>query len=740
MKKPTDGFGVSGTVLPGQDAVYFFSFSATVPGSYLEKWHLHTSPLSKTNSNPVVVHLNATVVDKNQCGVRFRHDTQRKISQTVIKSEEVEDTPVEVTESVPLVDEEKQLFNSLNETLGLYYSPSVINEFKQIHEAASELIQASSEETCKTEWDFSVSSLQKLVQEASCLASDAQETEPRAEEDDEEDEEDDEGYDSSEEQYREALREHDALFVEEKSLTGQLNRLVQRCRLEPYDDSVLYKHLYHLIGEFCGEIPILSSQIRDQVKLNPRKQLCIDSLEHHSQLLNTTDDEPVRLYLNSLHDETKDLFKMAMDEAVEKTWIEMDKKRRIEQQMDLANVATIDDLSSVDSTILMHLDLSDAAKCLNEVFQKIKPRSVVLISSDSEDTSSTESILPPLQEQTGLEIHFCPTMAYLVSQLNDSDSKSQVFLLEYVTSSTGNWICRGEEEVSEEEDKPLPLLQQLMSLTGALVLDTIDTQFSRDVVTCPNCPKLRALGPTSASDVSLWTRVVNSTHTCAIVGGRNVSSKLRLIDSLLNSVDEMFLGGLVGATVLQYLKRHSMGSTRVDYECLGLIRSILSKASRRSVRLHFPMDNIVGNNPLGEEEDVSESEDEETDETEEEKFKSYGGEIKTAAKEFDFGWYVYDIGPKSTDALRCMIQRSDAVVWSGLLGAIEYRKFQDGTRDCLKSILENQIPLFSVGTSTANWLNRLEKTNFKPTMWRKHAIEGSYYAPLATLSSKTNLI
>ena len=151
----------------------------------------------------------------------------------------------------------------------------------------------------------------------------------------------------------------------------------------------------------------------------------------------------------------------------------------------------------------------------------------------------------------------------------------------------------------------------------------------------------------------------------AILGGAKVSSKITIIESVLNKVDEIIIGGGMSFTFIKALGGQ-IGESICEDDKLNLALSILEKAKQKGVIIHLPQDVICS------------------------KEFSDDGDIKTASiNNIPANWQGLDAGPKSREAFAKVVNRAKTILWNGPIGVFELKSFSSGTIELGESIIES---------------------------------------------------
>ncbi|GMP51784.1 hypothetical protein CsSME_00017879 [Camellia sinensis var. sinensis] len=150
----------------------------------------------------------------------------------------------------------------------------------------------------------------------------------------------------------------------------------------------------------------------------------------------------------------------------------------------------------------------------------------------------------------------------------------------------------------------------------------------------------------------------------AIVGGSKVSSKIGVIESLLEKVDMLLLGGGMIFTFYK-AKGYSVGSSLVEEDKLDLATSLLEKAKSKGVALMLPTDVVVAD-----------------------KFAADANSKIVPASGIPDGWMGLDIGPDSIKIFGEALDSTKTIIWNGPMGVFEFDKFAVGTETTAKKLAE----------------------------------------------------
>ncbi len=141
----------------------------------------------------------------------------------------------------------------------------------------------------------------------------------------------------------------------------------------------------------------------------------------------------------------------------------------------------------------------------------------------------------------------------------------------------------------------------------------------------------------------------------AILGGAKVSDKIGVIDSLLEKVDTLMIGGGMAYTFFK-AQGHGVGDSLCEEDKCDLALELMNKAKEKGVKMLLPIDTKIGK-----------------------EFKP-DTESKTVAwTDIPDGWQGFDIGEKTIEMFRKELNGAKTVVWNGPLGLFEFEQFAVGT-------------------------------------------------------------
>jgi len=141
----------------------------------------------------------------------------------------------------------------------------------------------------------------------------------------------------------------------------------------------------------------------------------------------------------------------------------------------------------------------------------------------------------------------------------------------------------------------------------------------------------------------------------AILGGAKVSGKLEVLETLVNKVDKIVIGGGMAFTFLKAMG-YSVGKSLVEDELIATAKKIMDKARKKGVTFYLPVDCVVAN-----------------------AFEANATNFVTTVQEIPEGWMALDIGPASATLFAETLRDAKTVIWNGPMGVFEMDAFSRGT-------------------------------------------------------------
>ena len=150
----------------------------------------------------------------------------------------------------------------------------------------------------------------------------------------------------------------------------------------------------------------------------------------------------------------------------------------------------------------------------------------------------------------------------------------------------------------------------------------------------------------------------------AIIGGSKVSSKIGILENLLDKVDNMIIIGGMRYTFTKALGG-KIGNSICEDDKLDLAKELMHRMDEKGVKYYLPVDSVIGD-----------------------KFGNDANTQIVPSGEVPDGWESMDCGPESCKAIRDIIMGSKTILWNGPAGVFELDTFAKGTRDIAQSVAD----------------------------------------------------
>lgn len=280
--------------------------------------------------------------------------------------------------------------------------------------------------------------------------------------------------------------------------------------------------------------------------------------------------------------------------------------------------------------------------------------SVILMShlgrpKGKEDKYSLQHIVSKTAEVLGVNVQFASDCRGEIAQKAAENLKpGEVLLLE-------NLRFYAEEEAGDED-----FAKELASLGDIYVNDAFGTAHrahASTTIIAKFFPNHKCFGMLLAKEIESLNKVLNNSTkpVTAVLGGAKVSSKITVIENILDKVDHMIIGGGMTFTFIKALGG-KIGNSMCEDDKQELALEILRLAKEKNVQIHLPVDAVIAD--------------------------AFSNEANTQVvdvNEIPDGWLGLDAGPKSLENFKKVIMESKTILWNGPLGVFEMEKFANGT-------------------------------------------------------------
>ena len=224
----------------------------------------------------------------------------------------------------------------------------------------------------------------------------------------------------------------------------------------------------------------------------------------------------------------------------------------------------------------------------------------------------------------------------------------------------------------EEEAGDVAFAKELASLGDIYVNDAFGTAHrahASTTIIAQFFPNNKCFGLLLAKEIESLNRVLNNSvkPVTAVLGGSKVSSKITVIENILDKVDHMIIGGGMTFTFVKALGG-KIGESICEDDKQELALEILRLAKEKNVQIHIPVDVVAADS-----------------------FSSTANTKIVDVREIPDGWQGLDAGPKSLENFKKVILESKTILWNGPLGVFEMEKFANGTIELGNYIAESTV-------------------------------------------------
>jgi phosphoglycerate kinase len=232
------------------------------------------------------------------------------------------------------------------------------------------------------------------------------------------------------------------------------------------------------------------------------------------------------------------------------------------------------------------------------------------------------------------------------------------------------------------------LAKQYAALCDIFVMDAFGTAHRAQASThgvAKFAPKACA-GPLLAAELDALGKALDNPKRpmVAIVGGSKVSTKLTVLKTLAEKVDQLIVGGGIANTFIA-AQGHNVGKSLVEMDLTEQASQLMNEAQANGGNIPVPTDVMVGK-----------AFDENTEAT-----------LKAVCDVADDDM-IFDIGPDSSEALESIIKNAGTIVWNGPVGVFEFDQFSAGTKALSKAIAQSDAFSIAGGGDTLAAVDKYE--------------------------------
>ena len=261
---------------------------------------------------------------------------------------------------------------------------------------------------------------------------------------------------------------------------------------------------------------------------------------------------------------------------------------------------------------------------------------------------SCKLIIKEVSETLGREVLFCDsTIGKEAEKKTKMLKPGEIILMENVRFHT------------EETEGEIDFAKKLSRLGTVFVNDAFGAAHRAHASTSIIAQffSKKYFGKLLEKEVTSIRKVINNGKkpVLAIIGGAKISTKITIIESLMNCVTDILIGGGMAYTFIK-AQGGSIGESICEKDFCDYSIQLLEKAKARNVKIHLPKDVIIAN-----------------------RFDNNAVRKISKIDKIPAGWQGLDIGPDSIEALKPIVKKSKTILWNGPLGVFEFDNFSNGT-------------------------------------------------------------
>jgi phosphoglycerate kinase len=262
---------------------------------------------------------------------------------------------------------------------------------------------------------------------------------------------------------------------------------------------------------------------------------------------------------------------------------------------------------------------------------------------------SLQHIVAKTEEILGQKVHFAlDCIGEVAENAAQNLQAGEILLLENLRFYT------------EEENGDVAFAEKLAQLGDIYVNDAFGTAHrahASTTIIAQFFNEAKCFGYLLAKEIESIEKVLKNSEkpVVAILGGSKVSSKITVIENILDKVNHMIIGGGMTFTFVKALGGN-IGNSICEDDKMELAIEILKQAKEKGVQIHIPIDVVAAD-----------------------AFSNEANTQTVDVKQIPEGWQGLDAGPKTLEIFRRIILDSKTILWNGPLGVFEMEKFANGT-------------------------------------------------------------
>lgn len=235
-------------------------------------------------------------------------------------------------------------------------------------------------------------------------------------------------------------------------------------------------------------------------------------------------------------------------------------------------------------------------------------------------------------------------------------------------------VNKGEKKNSDE------LAQKMAQLCDIYVNDAFGTAHRAEATThgIAKYAKVACAGPLLAAELDALGKALGNPKRplVAIVAGSKVSTKLTILKSLAEKVDQLIVGGGIANTFM-LAAGLNIGKSLAEHDLVNEAKAIIEGARARGASVPIPSDVVVAK-----------------------EFSATAAAVVKPVAEIEADDMILDIGPQTAKALASQLSSAGTIVWNGPVGVFEFDQFGNGTKTLAQAIAQSSAFSIAGGGDT----------------------------------------
>ena len=241
-------------------------------------------------------------------------------------------------------------------------------------------------------------------------------------------------------------------------------------------------------------------------------------------------------------------------------------------------------------------------------------------------------------------------------------------------------LCENVRFLKGEKQDDAELARRMARLCEVFVMDAFGTAHRAEASThgVARFAPVACAGPLLAGELTALERALEkpARPLIAVVGGSKVSTKLTVLEALLEKVDELIVGGGIANTFLA-ATGVAVGKSLCERDMLDVARRLMDKAHARGIEIPLPTDVVVARECAA----------------------TAHADVRPVS-EVRPEEMILDIGPDTADRLSARLQPAGTIIWNGPVGVFEFVQFGEGTKAIAQAIARSKAFSLAGGGDT----------------------------------------